>query len=267
MKKQIHTQWWIVILVALTTLGGALLRRQQLLFELLEDGSLAPDSHMHIYLIILCTLCAVGLICLLLPLEKRPRWEQSFSSAILPAALQLVGAVCLICGNILLWVHRAQADTAGSVPSPALSGALASFLPPLGIVSAVCIAAFAICCLMDKKPSPLLYMLASVYLVVRLIVCFQVWNIDPSVHDYCFQLLAVICCMLGTFQIAGFSFDKGKRRICLFWTLLAVLFCGITSADMLLRSTLDETLINFGLLLSMAVSSAQLLFGTKQAAK
>ena len=103
-------------------------------------------------------------------------------------------------------------------------------------------------------------MIASVYLVVRLIVCFQEWNIDPSVHDYCFQLLAAICCMLAAFQLAGFSFDKGKRRMSLFWSLSAVVFCGISAADMLLRGAADGILVNFALLLSMSVSSAQLLF-------
>ena len=103
-------------------------------------------------------------------------------------------------------------------------------------------------------------MIASIYLVVRLIVYFQEWNIDPSIHDYAFQLLAAICCMLAAVQLAGFSFDKGKRRMTLFWALSAVVFCGITTADMLVRGSAHDTLVNSGLLVSLAVSSGQLLF-------
>ena len=46
----------------------------------------------------------------------------------------------------------------------------------------------------------------------------------------------------------------------LFWALSAVVFCGITTADMLVRGSAHDTLVNSGLLVSLAVSSGQLLF-------
>ncbi len=263
MKKAFQPHWWLVGLTAAASLAGFILRHQQLQTELLEDGSLAPGSSLHTVLAVIAIITVAGLIGLLLPLEKKERIADHFTSSLLPNVLQIVSAVMLIAGNILLWTEGHQPVTALAMRSPAVSDALASFLPPLGILSAVCIAAFAVCRLTNRKPSPLLYMVASIYLVVRLIVCFQEWNIDPSIHDYCYQLLAVICCMLATFQLAGFSFDKGKRRMTLFWTLSSVVFCSISSADMLLRGSLDDALINFALLLTMAVSSAQLLFVRK----
>ena len=138
--------------------------------------------------------------------------------------------------------------------------ALAALLPPLGVVSALCFIVFAVLRMMHKKPSPLLFMVASLYLIVRLIVCFQVWNTDPSIHDYAFQLLAAICCMLGCFQLAGFSFDRGHLRMCLFWTLGATAFCAFTVADTLHAGVLSNLLINAAFLVAMATCSACLLF-------
>ena len=260
MKKSPQTQWFLAALTLLAAIVGALVRRNQLLYELQSDGSLAAGSSLHIVLAILCGVWLAGAIALLIPLAKKETWRQCFTSSLLPNLLQLVAAGMLILGNILLWIEGRRPVTALATKSPAVSEALAKLLPPLGILSAVCIVLFVFSCLRGKRPSPLLYMIASVYLVVRLIVCFQEWNIDPSVHDYCFQLLAAICCMLAAFQLAGFSFDKGKRRMSLFWSLSAVVFCGISAADMLLRGAADGILVNFALLLSMSVSSAQLLF-------
>lgn len=263
MKKTMKPQWFLLPITLLLTLAAAIVRRQQLLREILTDGSLADGSKLHYVLAALCLLWLVAAAACLLPLEKRPQWQQSFSAAIVPNALQLVAAVCLCSGNVVLWVHGYQPVTALASQTPVILNLLYRLLPPLGILSAVCIAAFAVCSLLDRKPSPLLYMAASVYLVIRLIICFQQWNIDPSIHDYCFQLLAAICCMLAAFQIAGFCFDRGKRRMTLFWSLGTVLFCGISMADMLLRGSTDALLINGSLLLSMLVSSVQLLFGAQ----
>lgn len=260
MKKTIRTQWCLVALTLILSAVGAVLRGRQLLHELQPDGSLAAGSTMHIVLTVLCGIWLAAAIALLLPLAKKTRWEDCFRASVLPNLLQLVAAGMLILGNILLWIEGRQPTTAFATQSPAVSGALSAMLAPLGIVSALCIGIFTFSCLRGKRPSPLLYMIASVYIVVRLIVCFQEWNIDPSVHDYAFQLLAAICCMLAAFQLAGFSFDRGKRRMTLFWSLSAVVFCSITVADTLVGGIAHEALINFGLLLSLGVSSGQLLF-------
>lgn len=260
MKKTIQTQWYLVALTLIVSVPGAILRGRQLLYELQPDGSLAVGSSMHIVLALLCGVWLAGVIALLLPLAKKTQWAECFRVSVVPNLFQLSAAGLLIVGNILLWIEGRQPTTAFATQSPAVSEALSAILPPLGILSAVCIGAFAVFCLRGKRPSPLLYMIASIYLVVRLIVCFQEWNIDPSVHDYAFRLLAAICCMLATFQLAGFSFDRGKRRMTLFWSLSAVVFCSITAADALIGGAAHEALIHFGLLLSLGVSSGQLLF-------
>ena len=67
--------------------------------------------------------------------------------------------------------------------------------------------------------------------------------------------------MLGSFQLAGFGFDKGRRRMSLFFAMGAVLFCTITVAD--LMEDISEGLVNFAFLLSMSTSAARLLFAAE----
>lgn len=257
MKKS--TRWLLLALTFCVTVAGFLIRRQQLVSELMPDGSLAEGSYLHILLIVLTGILFVGLITFLYPLAKKEGWQQVFPAACAPNLLLLLSAVILIVGNVVLWLQGDTPSVAVITQSPEVSRVLAQLLPPLGIVCAICFAVFAILRMMNRKPSPLLYMIASLYLIVRLIVCFQVWNTDPSIHDYAFQLLAAICCMLGCFQLAGFSFDRGHLRICLFWTLCATVFCGFTAADTLHSGSLSSILINSAFLLSMATSSVCLL--------
>ncbi|MBQ6430930.1 MAG: hypothetical protein IJJ99_03520 [Oscillospiraceae bacterium] len=251
------SRWLVLALTFCAAAAGFLIRRQQLATELMSDGSLAEGSTLHVLLTVLAGILFVGLIAFLYPLPKKESWQQVFPAAIVPNLLLLLSAAGLIVGNVILW--RSGSANVVVTQSPEVSKAFAALLPPLGVVSAICFAGFAVLRIMGKKPSPLLFMIASLYLIVRLIVCFQVWNTDPSIHDYAFQLLAAICCMLGCFQLAGFSFDRGHLRMCLFWTLSATAFCAFTAADTLHAGVLSNTVINASLLLAMATCSACLL--------
>ena len=260
MKKPDSTRWYLLILTFVASVMGFFVRRQQLATELLSDGSLAAGSKLHIVLTAMTVVMIFAFIGLLLPLKQDSGWRRYFTSSYIPNALLLLGAALLLLGNGLLLAQGTSSSTGAWPQSPWVSQALSRRAPPLGVLAAVCLGVFAVLCLLQKKPSPLLYMLASVYLILRLIVCFQEWNVDPSVHDYAFRLLAAICCMLGCFQLAGFSFDRGHRRICLFWCLCAVVFCSISAADALKSARLDEMLIDLALLLIMAFGSLRLLF-------
>lgn len=257
MKKA--SRWLLLALTFCVAVAGFLIRRQQLATELLPDGSLAEGSTLHILLTVLSGILFVGLIAFLIPLQKKESWRQVFPAAVLPNLLLILSAILLIVGNVHLWASGVSAAAVVVTQSPEVSLALAKILPPLGIVSALCFIAFATLRILDRKPTPLLFMIASIYLIVRLIVCFQVWNTDPSIHDYAFQLLAAICCMLGCFQLAGFSFDRGHIRMCLFWTLCATAFCAFTVADTARDGTLSNVLVNASFLLSMATCSVCLL--------
>lgn len=260
MKKSFHPQWYILLVTVAAAIAGALVRYRQLQTELLPDGSLADGSYLHIVLILISVVLVGALICLLLPLSNRESWEQVFPTHPIPNVLIILSAAGLAIGTALLWLSGSLDEIPVMTQMPQIAAVLSKLLLPLGILSAFCIAVFAVMCVLKKKPSPLLYMVASIYLIIRLIVRFQAWNTDPSIHDYCFKLLAAICCMLGTFQLAGFSFGKGRRRISIFWTLCAVVFCCISIPDAYLSGTSDDLIITASLLLLMAVSSVELLF-------
>lgn len=259
MKKNFHPQWYILLVTVAAAIAGALVRYRQLQTELLPDGSLADGSYLHIVLILISVVLIGALICLLLPLPNRESWEQVFPTHPIPNVLIILSAAGLAIGTALLWLSGSLDEIPVMTQMPQIAAVLSRLLLPLGILSAICIAVFAVMCVLKKKPSPLLYMVASIYLIIRLIVRFQAWNTDPSIHDYCFKLLAAICCMLGTFQLAGFSFGKGHRRISIFWTLCAVVFCCISLPDAYLLGTADDLIITASLLLLMAVSSVELL--------
>lgn len=260
MKKNFHPQWYILLVTVAAAIAGALVRYRQLQTELLPDGSLADGSYLHIVLILISVVLIGALICLLLPLSNRESWEQVFPTHPIPNVLLILSAAGLAIGTALLWLSGSLDEIPVMTQMPQIAAVLSKLLLPLGILSAICIAVFAVMCVLKKKPSPLLYMVASIYLIIRLIVRFQAWNTDPSIHDYCFKLLAAICCMLGTFQLDGFSFGKGHRRISIFWTLCAVVFCCISIPDAYLSGTADDLIITASLLLLMAVSSVELLF-------
>lgn len=265
MKKSFHPQLSLVLITLFVSLVGVILRWQQIQKELLPDGGLASGSFLHYILLALLGIFVLSLIFLLRPLPKKTKAEQVFGTSPLANGLLLACAAGLAVGNVILWINGRQATTFLATQSPVVSNALFFLLPPLGILASLCLAGFAIACALKKYPSPLLYMTVSLYLVLRLIVSFQEWNTDPSVYDYGFQLLAAICTMLATFQLAGFSFDKGRLRVTLFWCLSSVVFCTISIADTVIKGTIDSTLINVSLLLVMAVSSVQLLVPGKSA--
>ena len=249
----------IFISALLCSVAGFFLRLRQLSHELLPGGFLAEGSYMHILLLVLTAVLLAGLCLLIFPLKQRASWRNAFSPAPFADIALLTASLGLLVGNLMHLASDNELPIA-AVSAPKMISFLNTALPILGLLSAGCLAAFAITRLLGKKPSPLFFMVISIWLTVRLIVYFQSWNTDPSIHVYCYQLLAAICTMLGSFQLAGFSFDKGKRRMSLFWCLSAVFFCAISTADVLRAGSFSEILLTGSLLLSMIAASFLLLF-------
>ena len=265
MKSDTTAKRILLTAAALFSISGFILRYFQLKGELLPDGSLAAGACLHRVLAIVTVCFAVGIAILLWKLPKLSSWKQCFQPRPAYEILHLLAAGFLLIGNVVLWIQGSSPASAYLSTSPGFSTFLNHALPPLGIVAAVCLGAFAVVSQTGKRPSPLLYMCMSLYLIIRLIVCFQAWNTDPSIYDYCYMLLAAISTMLAAFQLAGFSFDKGKRRITLFWTLTAALFCCISLADAFYDGELGSILVMLALLLTNSVSTVQLLSASSSA--
>lgn len=99
-------------------------------------------------------------------------------------------------------------------------------IPLLGVVCAVTLVAFARKCLRHEKPSPLLYMIVSVYLIVRLIVNFQKWSTDPSLNDFVYHLVRrhQLQCWLPS--SSRLQLRQRQRRITLILVAVRGLFLG-----------------------------------------
>lgn len=257
MKKFMNSQGLLLGLTALMTAVAALLRRYQLGKELLNDGTLMPGSKMQVILPLLLLFYAVVLVVLLRPLRKKRSWQEVFPPMPVLNGIQIFCALLVFIGNIFTLVKPASGS------QQLISGfsvILSRVRPWLGFAAALCMAAFAGMRMSRQRPTAVLYIAVSVYLVVRLILNFQSWNTDPSIHDYALRLLASICCMLGAYHLAGFCLDLGRRRMTAFWTLCATALSMIGFVDSAFQSDAGEAFVSLGLCIFMFVNSVQVLY-------
>ncbi len=70
-----------------------------------------------------------------------------------------------------------------------------------------------------------------------LVTTYQLRSANSVVLDYVYELLAIICVLVGLYYTAGFSFDKGKPQLCVLFSLLGVYFSIVTLADPLGRTS------------------------------
>ena len=263
MKLKNRTQTLFFLAALYSAVGVFVLRYLMRMWELLPNGSLTEDAVIYKVLPIVCLLYAVGSVVIFLRIERHTQWGQLSKNPV-PTILLFSASAFLCVGNLLLWLNGEAPASIYVASAPGFAEFLTKLLPPLGILAAICMGMFAYRCYEKKKPSALLYMCVSLYLAVRLIVCFQAWNTDPSIHDYCYALLANISAMLAIFHIAGFSFDKGKRRITLFFLMCTIIFCAITLADAIYDHALGEFFIHIALLVAAFANGTQLLQSTQK---
>ena len=242
---------------------AAILRWVQLSNDIKSNGAVLPGRYLYLVIAVLSVAVLAALAVLIRPLRRQTRWEEIFSGGKLPNVLHIASAVCFVIGGVMLYYASLPKTEDEALALTQLQKTMNLLIPLLGAACAVTLVAFARKCLRHEKPSPLLYMIVSVYLIVRLIVNFQKWSTDPSLNDFVYHLFAAISCMLAAFQLAGFSFGKGKRRITLFWSLCAVYFSAISIVDCLCDRANDAG-IQVALLLTMAASSLQLLCNPAQ---
>lgn len=260
MKKLMNSQGIVLLLTILAALTGALLRLAVLSHELQADGTLLSGSHRYIVLLVVLVLYLALLIVLLRPLRRKRSWQEVFPAGSSLYYPQLLCALLLFVGNICVLAKGPAVAQQQIVSS--FTRVSSRLLPWLGFAAAACIGVFCVQRVQKRKPSPLLYMVVSVYLVVRLILNFQSWNTDPSIHDYCYRLLAAICTMLAAYHLAGFCLDVGRRRMTAFWALCAVVFNAIAFVDYAHAKNWGELLVSLTLCLSMLLSAVQVLYAT-----
>lgn len=135
----------------------------------------------------------------------------------------LVSAGCLL----LAGLERGRAELGAESPRM-----LVLLLSLLCAISCVCICVTAVHNFRDGGRQYSLALLVPAYTsCLWLVTAYQNRASDPVVLDYVYEMLAIICTLLGLYFMAGFSFGKGKTWRCAFFSLLGIYFSLLTLAD------------------------------------
>ena len=157
---------------------AAILRWVQLSNDIKSNGAVLQGRYLYLVIAALSVAVLAALAVLIRPLRRQTRWEEIFSGGKLPNVLHIASAVCFVIGGIMLYYASLPKTEDEALALTQLQKTMNLLIPLLGVACAVTLVAFARKCLRHEKPSPLLYMIVSVYLIVRLIVNFQKWYAD-----------------------------------------------------------------------------------------
>lgn len=199
---------WILLGTGLTAAAGFVLRGWQ------ARRGLVPGDVSVWCLGLLCAAAAAALAAVCRGLEKREVYTESFSSGTAELAVSLAGAALVLAGA-LLGLLRGEGR----------------LVPALGVLAALCFGATAWQRSRGTVPLYVFHAAPCLYLVVKLILEFKQWSVDPAVLDYCFDLFFAISAMCAVFHLGSFCFDKGQRRVSVFWCLSCVVFAAVGLAD------------------------------------
>lgn len=212
--KQFLKAYGLPLLVLSGGLLGALLR--WILYTTgMDDRGLLVSWHFAEILLWVVTLgTGVFLVLETIPLQQANKYRFNFPRSVGSAVSCFVAA---------LGIGVTAIQTLGASQSnlTLVSGIL-------GLFSAVALAFLGYCRLRGIRPSLLFSMVICVFLIVRLICCYQLWSSDPQLQDYIFPLLANIGATIACYYSAAFSDEDGNRK----WhTLfhLAAGYCALVS--------------------------------------
>ncbi|MDO4845735.1 MAG: hypothetical protein Q3977_03895 [Oscillospiraceae bacterium] len=240
MCKKIGRTAAACVIVGMTGVGFVL-RRLQLSGGFDANGLPLPGS--GILLGVYSAIVAALAVWYCLHLAERPAYTEAFRFAMPTAAVSVAGAGLIFAGCVTAFLAGGYGMTLEKIA--ALLGALA----------AVCLVASQASQRREAAPSPLVGMLPVVFYIVRLVGDFKNWSTDPIILDYWVKLFAMLAILLAAYYLAGFCFDRGKRRASALFCLLAVYFSGLCLAD----GGVDISLIVGGSMLWQGASAWQLL--------
>jgi hypothetical protein len=220
---------WILILTVIAGICGFFLRKAELMTIFDETTGLALQwAPISMALGAVCVLFAVLLLLLLTSFDNRlfPKsCEQAFS-------FQSSGVIALFFTLFLIMIYGA---------GHLLSGYLCvGYFPTSEMVLAVLSVASSLCMLLSmlsirrgKAGGDVAF-----YTVVPIaFYCFWlIWSYkyraaDPVLLDYIYELLAIVCSVLGAYFFSSFAFGRPKPKKLLFFSCAAAFLCITTLAD------------------------------------
>lgn len=202
---------WLILLTLLCGLVGLLLRAWLYGSGLGEDNLLAANHIAGILVVILSVAAAVALLLLTRNCSTRGKYADAFPACPIAAVGSFVGAAGILITSMIDLIRK---DV--------------SFAPVLGLLGIIAGAALVFtgyCRLKGRRPSFLFHTMVCLYFMLRLISLYQGWSADPQLHDYCFQLLAIVCIMLYAYHRAAQDLKVAPRRQLVLYGLLGAYFC------------------------------------------
>ncbi len=185
--------------------------------------------------------CLVSTFFLVRKLPARTAYCDTFSSLSQWMIVSLAGGLLLVVGN-------GYALLTGCFQ-------ISKLVAISGLVAGVAMMAISMGRFQGNMLSFLIHILPCLSLVVKLIVEFRQWSVDPTIMDYLFRQLAVIAAMIANLHIAGYCFGLGKRRTAAFCTIVAV-FC---SGAAMVGVSLSQALVTAGMAIWMIANAGQIL--------
>lgn len=218
----------------------------------LDHQGLPVMNHPTVYLLI-----AVSIIFPLLYLVlavKCPCREKTFSlwTRPRPSVAAIVGGAMVLLGATGELLFSGAATTGNMI------------LCTLGVVSGLCLILGHLFRVTGNRKNPPTELVPVVYLVIKLIVNFKNWSVDPVILDYFPMLMALIFALLSLYGGAGFLFDEGRPGKTLCFASLTVFFSAMAAVDGFLGGDPGIVMTYLGFLLWNLPVIARLLDGEKE---
>ncbi len=130
-------------------------------------------------------------------------------------------------------------------------------------VSGLCVLLTGLRTYRKKDPEQInaLLLVPAFFACLWLVLVYQSNAADPVLLSYIYELLAVVCAVLGLYSIAGFGFGRGRVRRTAYYCLMGVYFSMVTIAD---GHSLPFLLLHLFSAVYLLLSAAVLLRNSEQ---
>ncbi len=225
--------------LAVALLGGGVgfgLRKWQLAagFEA-ETGLAIPWAPSTVALVAWSCLTAAALAALLWRMPHMPRQA---SEAFPAQGKPLFLTACVLGGFLLLVGGGAEAVTLSASGGSFLGAGWGTALLPLTRIILSVLGCLSVLVWTqrlargDERVRESLAILELCLLFcVWLISDFRTRAIDPVTQSYLYEVLAIVCALMGLYYLAGYAFQTGKPRRTAWFCLLGACFSMVTLAD------------------------------------
>lgn len=163
----------------------------------------------------------------------------------LEIALFVLTGMALLVAGLAAWKHAGcEEQVSGNLPGalgnlaagagifvtvyagvPMMGGYLETVWWILGLAAPVCLLLAGLAKALGKRPFFLLHVVPCLFLLVHIVIRYQLWSGDPQMQDYIFSLLGAMAMMFFGFYTAAMEADCGSPRLRLGMGLAAVYLC------------------------------------------